>query len=94
MLIYCIANVIDLINGYYYYLEWNFNVVKIGDTLDIGNGKQFIFVEILMLYWLDSMMIYLIGDVVLFSNDVFGQYYCDEYLFNDEVDQMEFFEQC
>ncbi|XNM59819.1 hypothetical protein ACLK1S_16695 [Escherichia coli] len=25
--------------------EWNFNVVKTGDTLDIGNGKQLIFVE-------------------------------------------------
>ena len=25
---------------------------------------------------------------------LFGQHYCDEHLFNDEVDQTELFEQC
>ncbi len=34
-------------------------------------------------------MTYLTGDAVLFSNDAFGQHYCDEHLFNDEVDQFE-----
>lgn len=34
-------------------------------------------------------MTYLTGDAVLFSNDAFGQHYCDEHLFNDEVDQTE-----
>ncbi len=47
-----------------------------------------------MLHWPDSMMTYLTGDAVLFSNDAFGQHYCDEHLFNDEVDQTELFEQC
>lgn len=42
-----------------------------------------------MLHWPDSMMTYLTGDAVLFSNDAFGQHYCDEHLFNDEVDQTE-----
>jgi len=40
------------------------------------------------------MMTYMTGDAVLFSNDAFGQHYCDEHLFNDEVDQTELFEQC
>lgn len=40
------------------------------------------------------MMTYLTEDAVLFSNDAFGQHYCDERLFNDEVDQNELFEQC
>jgi len=40
------------------------------------------------------MMTYMTGDAVLFSNDAFGQHYCDERLFNDEVDQNELFEQC
>ncbi|MDI8751971.1 fimbria/pilus outer membrane usher protein, partial [Salmonella enterica subsp. enterica serovar Montevideo] len=40
-----------------------------------------------MLHWPDSMMTYMTGDAVLFSNDAFGQHYCDERLFNDEVDQ-------
>ena len=31
---------------------------------------------------------------MLFSNDAFGQHYCDEHLFNDEVDQTELMEQC
>ncbi|HAW6863103.1 TPA: anaerobic nitric oxide reductase flavorubredoxin, partial [Escherichia coli] len=81
-------------NGHHHHPEWNFNVVKTGDTLDIGNGKQLIFVETPMLHWPDSMMTYLTGDAVLFSNDAFGQHYCDEHLFNDEVDQTELFEQC
>ncbi|MGF1807419.1 rubredoxin, partial [Aliivibrio sifiae] len=29
-----------------------------------------------------------------FSNDAFGQHYCDERLFNDEVDQTELMDQC
>ena len=92
--IYCTANAIDSINGHHHHPEWNFNVVKTGDTLGIGNGKQLIFVETPMLHWPDSMMTYLTGDAVLFSNDAFGQHYCDEHLFNDEVDQTELFEQC
>ncbi len=92
--IYCTANAIDSINGHHHHPEWNFHVVKTGDTLDIGNGKQLIFVETPMLHWPDSMMTYLTGDAVLFSNDAFGQHYCDEHLFNDEVDQIELYEQC
>ena len=92
--IYCTTNAIDSINGHHHHPEWNFHTVKTGDTLDIGNGKQLIFVETPMLHWPDSMMTYMTGDAVLFSNDAFGQHYCDERLFNDEVDQTELFEQC
>ncbi|MRT57083.1 anaerobic nitric oxide reductase flavorubredoxin [Enterobacteriaceae bacterium RIT693] len=92
--IYCTANGIDSINGHHHHPEWNFKVVKTGDSLDIGNSKQLIFVETPMLHWPDSMMTYITGDAVLFSNDAFGQHYCDEHLFNDEVDQTELFEQC
>lgn len=92
--IYCSANAIDSINGHHHHPEWNFNVVKTGDTLEIGNDKKLIFIETPMLHWPDSMMSYLTGDAILFSNDGFGQHYCDEHLFNDEVDQIELFEQC
>ena len=92
--IYCTENAIDSINGHHHHPEWHFNVVKTGDTLDIGNGKKLIFVETPMLHWPDSMMTYITEDAVLFSNDAFGQHYCDEHLFNDEVDQTELFEQC
>ncbi|KPD03379.1 anaerobic nitric oxide reductase flavorubredoxin [Moellerella wisconsensis] len=92
--IYCTANGVDSINGHHHHPEWDFHIVKTGDSLDIGNDKKLIFVETPMLHWPDSMMTYLTGDAVLFSNDAFGQHYCDEHLFNDEVDQTELFEQC
>ncbi len=69
-------------------------MVKTGDTLDIGNGKQLIFVETPMLHWPDSMMTYMTGDAVLFSNDAFGQHYCDGACSMMKVDQAELFEQC
>ena len=92
--IYCTENAIDSIVGHHHHPEWNFKTVKTGETLDIGNGKQLVFVEAPMLHWPDSMMTYLTGDAVLFSNDAFGQHYCDERLFNDEVDETELMEQC
>lgn len=92
--IYCTENAIDSIVGHHHHPEWNFNVVKTGDSLDLGNGKQLVFVEAPMLHWPDSMMTYMTEDAVLFSNDAFGQHYCDERLFNDEIDQNELMEQC
>ena len=41
--------------------------VKTGDSLDIGNGKKLIFVEMKMLHWPDSMATYMTGDNILFS---------------------------
>ncbi|CED61393.1 Rubredoxin [Moritella viscosa] len=92
--IYCTENAIDSITGHHHHPEWNFNVVKTGDSLDLGNGKQLVFIETPMLHWPDSMMTYMTGDAVLFSNDAFGQHYCDERLFNDEVDTKELMDQC
>lgn len=85
--IYCTANAIKSIEGQYGKRGWNFHVVKTGDTVDIGNGKQLIFVEMKMLHWPDSMATYLTGDNILFSNDAFGQHYAVEELFNDKADQ-------
>jgi anaerobic nitric oxide reductase flavorubredoxin len=92
--IYCTSNAYDSIVGHHHHPEWNFHHVSTGDKLDLGNGKQLVFIETPMLHWPDSMMTYLTGDAVLFSNDAFGQHYCDEHLFNDEVDQNELMEQC
>ncbi|WP_415229905.1 anaerobic nitric oxide reductase flavorubredoxin [Psychromonas sp.] len=92
--IYCTENAIDSIVGIHHHPEWKFRTVKTGDSLDLGNGKQLVFIETPMLHWPDSMMTYMTGDAVLFSNDAFGQHYCDEHLFNDEVDQNELMDQC
>ena len=84
--IYCTANAVKSLVGQYHQPDWNFNVVKTGDTLDIGNGKQLVFVEMRMLHWPDSMATYMTGDNILFSNDAFGQHFACEELFNDKAD--------
>ena len=91
--IYCTANGVKSLKGQYH-KDWNFQVVKTGDTLDIGNGKQLIFVEMRMLHWPDSMACYLTGDNILFSNDAFGQHYATEFMYNDLVDQDELYAEC
>lgn len=85
--IYCTDNAVKSLEGQYGKRGWNFNVVKTGDTLDIGNGKQLIFVEMRMLHWPDSMATYLTGDNILFSMDAFGQHFAVEEIFADKADQ-------
>ncbi|NLW25072.1 MAG: anaerobic nitric oxide reductase flavorubredoxin [Clostridia bacterium] len=88
--IYCTANGVKSLKGQYHQ-DWNFQVVKTGDKLDIGNGKELIFIEMNMLHWPDSMATYMTQDNILFSNDAFGQHLATEMLFNDLVDQCELF---
>lgn len=85
--IYCTANGVKSLVGQYKHPEWNYHVVKTGDSVDIGNGKKLIFVEMRMLHWPDSMATYMSGDNILFSNDAFGQHFAIEELFNDRADQ-------
>lgn len=91
--VYCTQAGMKSIKGHYHQ-DWNFHPVKTGDTLEVGNGKKLIFVEMKMLHWPDSMASYLTGDNILFSNDAFGQHYASEYMFNDLVDQGELFAEC
>lgn len=86
--IYCTAHAVKSLKGQYHQ-DWDFHVVNTGDKLDIGNGKELIFVKMAMLHWPDSMATYLTKDNILFSNDAFGQHYASEKLFNDLVDQCE-----
>lgn len=85
--IYCTANAVKSLVGQYHHPEWNFQVVKTGDAVDVGNGKQIVFLEMRMLHWPDSMATYLTGDNILFSNDAFGQHYAVAELFNDQADE-------
>jgi len=85
--IYCTANAVKSLTGQYHHPEWNFKVVKTGDSVDIGSGKKLVFVEMRMLHWPDSMATYLTGDNILFSNDAFGQHFAVEELFNDKADK-------
>lgn len=90
--VYCTANGVKSLKGQYH-ADWNFQVVKTGDRLSLGS-RELIFIEAPMLHWPDSMMCYLTGDNILFSNDAFGQHYATEALFNDLVDQDELWIEC
>ena len=90
--IYCTENAVKSLKGQYHQ-DWNFQVVKTGDKLDVGNGKELIFVEMRMLHWPDSMASYLTGDNILFSNDAFGQHYATERLYNNLVDQCDLYKE-
>lgn len=92
--IYCTANGVKSLTGQFHHPEWNYNVVKTGDSLDVGNGKSLVFVEMPMLHWPDSMASYLTGDNILFSNDAFGQHFAVGELFNDLADQCLLMEEC
>lgn len=89
--IYCTANGVKSIKGHYHQ-DWNFNTVKTGDKLSLGN-KDLIFIEAPMLHWPDTMFCYLTEDEILFSNDAFGQHYASEHLYNDKVDKTELYQE-
>ena len=61
--IYCTANAVKSIEGQYGKNNWDLRVVKTGDSVDIGNGKKLIFVEMTMLHWPDSMATYMTGEI-------------------------------
>jgi flavorubredoxin len=90
--IYCTANAVKSLKGQYGQ-DWNFNVVKTGDKLNLGQ-KELTFIEMPMLHWPDSMSCYLSGDHIVFSNDAFGQHYASERMYNDLVDQNELYAEC
>lgn len=61
-------------------------IVKDGHSLDLGN-KTLQFISAPNLHWPDSIYTYLEEDKLLFTCDSFGAHYCDENLFDDQVDE-------
>lgn len=89
--IYCTENGIKSIKGQYHQ-DWNFIPVKTGDKLNIGENTL-TFIEAPMLHWPDTMFTYMDKEEILFSNDGFGQHLASEYLYTDEVDKFELYNQ-
>ncbi|MDD2504445.1 MAG: anaerobic nitric oxide reductase flavorubredoxin [Clostridia bacterium] len=89
--IYCTRNGTKSIKGHYHQ-DWNFVEVKSGDKINLGT-KELVFLEARMLHWPDTMFCYLTEDNILFSNDAFGQHYATEFMFNDQVDQAELYQE-
>ena len=54
-------------------------IVKQGDTLEIGPDQNLEFIIAPNLHWPDSMFTYYKKDKILFSCDVFGTHYCEPF---------------
>ncbi|MDP2939684.1 MAG: flavodoxin domain-containing protein [Candidatus Omnitrophota bacterium] len=70
----------------HYYGNWDFQVVKTGDTVKLGK-RTLRFIEAPMIHWPDSMFTYIPEDSLLLPNDAFGQHLATSKRFNDEVDE-------
>lgn len=79
--IYCTPKGEAILRGHYHQ-DWNYVNVKTGDKLPIGK-HTLTFIECPMLHWPDTMITYLDGEEILFSNDIFGEHFATESLFDD-----------
>ncbi len=70
----------------HYYGNWDFQVVKTGDKLQLGK-RTLSFIEAPMIHWPDSMFTYCPEEELLLPNDAFGQHYATSERFNDETDE-------
>ncbi len=68
----------------HYKKDWDFHVVKSGDTLNIGK-RTLHFVHTPMVHWPDSMVTYIPEDKLLLPNDAFGQHIATSERFDDEI---------
>ncbi|MBF0123006.1 MAG: MBL fold metallo-hydrolase [Candidatus Omnitrophica bacterium] len=84
--VYCTPNGAKALKGHYHQ-DMNLKIVRTGDTLDLGNGKKFVFLEAPMLHWPDTMFAYMPGENILFSNDAFGQHLATDKIWADLIDQ-------
>ena len=65
--------------------NWNFRVVKTGDTIKIGQ-RTLAFQLLPMIHWPDSMATYIPEDKLLLPNDAFGQHIASSERFDDQFD--------
>lgn len=64
-------------------------LVKSGDTLDLGKGHILDFVSAPNLHWPDTMLTYDRATETLFTCDVFGMHYCSESNFDEDLKAIE-----
>lgn len=92
--ILCTDKAAKLVNSFYGG-DINIQVVKEGDTLDLGNGKVLSFHPVPNVHWPDTMYTYEVDTKVLFTCDMYGAFgKFDEHVFDDEMtpEEVEFFE--
>ncbi|WNZ23171.1 MBL fold metallo-hydrolase [Leptolyngbya sp. NK1-12] len=64
-------------------------LVKNGDRLDLGNGHELEFVSAPNLHWPDTILTYDHKTQILYTCDVFGMHYCDDNLYDEELELLE-----
>ena len=82
--VYCSPNGQKGLKAYYKTDGWNFQIVKSGDSIKMGQ-YSLSFLHTPMVHWPDSMASYLPEQKILFSNDAFGQHIATPERFADEV---------
>lgn len=80
----CNAKCKDALSLHYNTADWKFQIVKEGETLDLG-GRTLQFFDTVMCHWPESMVTYLPEEELLFSMDIFGQHYATSCRFDDEA---------
>lgn len=79
----------------FYDLDVPYRVVKSGDSVDLGNGKQLVFEEAPNVHWPDTMVTFEPTTGCLFCCDAFGTFGAvDEASYDDQLDesQLKFYE--
>ena len=84
----CNAKCKDALSHHFNTEGWKWQIVKEGDTLDIG-GRTLQFFDTVMCHWPESMVTYLQEEEILFSMDIFGQHYATSCRFDDEANLTE-----
>ncbi len=70
----------------FFKVEKNIQIVKSGDTLNLGQGKELVFEEVPNVHWPETMVTYEKSSQILFSCDAFGSYGAiEEVIFDDQV---------
>lgn len=64
-------------------------IVKGGDTLDLGNGHVLEFVMAPNLHWPDTIFTFDHGSGVIFTCDAFGMHYCSEMVYDEDLMTLE-----
>lgn len=64
--------------------SFNYQIVKSGDKLDLGDGHELEFVSAPNLHWPDTIFTFDHKTHTLFTCDAFGMHYCDDHTYDEE----------
>ena len=80
----CNAKCKNFLSMYYDTADWNFKVIKEGESVSLGK-RTVTFFDTPMAHWPESMMTYMPEEKLLFSMDAFGQHYATSGRFDEDA---------